>query len=226
MGGVVSGDHHVVAGAPGQRHHRVAQAEPDATRVGQRERPARGLLHPGQHHLTVDDHRHPGAVAGQLQLVIDPGNRDVTAAESTGMRAGWPVASSRITRTTLVPSTTTHTASSSPHDGRVRVRPSVARAPGRRWARSTAPHRPPGPPGSRRRYRFRCGRRPPPADRSWRRTGPGTLVAPWPSRRPWRRPSTRAHRRSRRRPRRDRWRRRRWSSNRRRNGRPAGHRRR
>ena len=56
-----------------------------------------------------------------------PGKREVTAAESTGMRAGWPVASSRITRTALLPSTTTHTAPSRPQDGRDRVRPSVAR---------------------------------------------------------------------------------------------------
>ena len=43
------------------------------------------------------------------------------------MRAGWPEACSRITRTTLLPSTTTHTASSSAQDGRESVRPSVAR---------------------------------------------------------------------------------------------------
>ena len=42
------------------------------------------------------------------------------------MRAGWPEAASWITRTTLLPSTTTQTASSSAHDGRDSVRPSVA----------------------------------------------------------------------------------------------------
>jgi hypothetical protein len=57
--------------------------------------------------------------------VIAPGNRDVTAAESTGMRAGCPEASSWITRTTLLPSTTTHTASSNAHDGLVNDRASV-----------------------------------------------------------------------------------------------------
>ena len=57
--------------------------------------------------------------------VMAPGNFDVTAAESTGMRAGWPEASSWITRTTLLPSTTTQTASSSAHDGRVSDRASV-----------------------------------------------------------------------------------------------------
>ena len=60
---------------------------------------------------------------------MTPGNREVTAAESTGIRAGSPEASSRITRTTLLPSATTHTESSSAHDGRVSVRASVARNP-------------------------------------------------------------------------------------------------
>src|SRR5215218_2761529 len=56
---------------------------------------------------------------------IAPGNLDDTGVESTGIRAGCPDAS-WMTRTTLLPSTTTHTASSRDQLGRVRLRPSSA----------------------------------------------------------------------------------------------------
>src|ERR1700744_632539 len=57
--------------------------------------------------------------------VIGPGNRLDTAPESTGMRAGWPDAGSWIARSTLLVSTTTHTASSSDQLGRERLCPSA-----------------------------------------------------------------------------------------------------
>ena len=65
---IVAGDHHVVAGAPGQRDHRIAQTEADPARIGEREFATGRLFDPGQHHLAVDRHGHPGAVAGDLQF--------------------------------------------------------------------------------------------------------------------------------------------------------------
>ena len=65
-----------------------------------------------------------------------PGNFVNTAVASTGIRAGCPDAASWMTRTTLLPSTTTQIASSSDQLGRDSVRPSMAwegvpRRPGR-----------------------------------------------------------------------------------------------
>ena len=54
-----------------------------------------------------------------------PGNLVATAVESTGIRAGCPDAASWITRMTLLPSTTTQTASSSDQVGRDMLRPSA-----------------------------------------------------------------------------------------------------
>ena len=161
---------------------------------------------------------------------ITPGKRLDTAAESTGSRAGCPEAVSWMARSTVLPSATTHTASSSDQVGRERVCPSaashrlaaeVADPQRRRHVRSAGPkrhHRGHLMPvaGQRGRGLIRASAR--------RRPAPGRSAGrPAP---PLARRSARARRPRRPRPRPGRWPRRRWCSTRRRTCRRARHRRR
>ena len=155
---------------------------------------------------------------------ITPGNRVDTAVESTGMRAGCPDAS-WITRTTLMPSTTTQIASSSDQLGRDRRAPLHRPVPRcRRSGRPTtttpcrahpaAASRSTPPPG-------RCATLQPRSGWASGRTSPPRAAPAGRPTTPAIHRSARAGPRRRRRPRQGRWPRRRRCSSRRRNDRPS-----
>ena len=121
-----SADDDVVTGAPGQRHRRVAQTKSEPTRVGQGVQPTLGLLDPGQDDLAVDDHRRAGAVSRQLKFRHRAGELREDGGGVDGNPGGLTQAASWMTRTMLLPSTTTQIASSSDQLGRDSVRPSMA----------------------------------------------------------------------------------------------------